>query len=60
MMKFNPRARPVNDATVDLRFALHKISEDYNLTTNELMQILTETTYQLFRNLVRAEQQPEE
>lgn len=50
----------MNDATMSLRIALAKISKEHELTTNELMQILTETTYQLFRNLVRAEHQSEE
>lgn len=59
-MKRNPRDRPVAAATAELRLALHEISEKHDLTTNELMQILTETTYQLFRNFVRDERQSEE
>lgn len=59
-MKINPRARPVSRATTELILAIHEISDKHDLTTNELMQILTETTYKLFRRMVREEQQSEE
>jgi len=59
-MQLNPRARDLNLAAVTLRLSIHKIAEKYELTTDELMLILTETTYKVFNNLVRAEHQSEE
>lgn len=59
-MKINPRAKELHSATIDIRMALHKASEKYDLSTSELMLILTESTYKIFNNLVRAEHQSEE
>lgn len=59
-MKLNPRVREVSRATTSLRLYLHELSEKYDLTTNELMQILTESTYRIFNNLVMEERKSEE
>lgn len=59
-MKLNPRTKALHLATIELRLAIHKISEKHDLTTNELMEILTDTTHKLFRNMVREAQSSEE
>lgn len=59
-MKINPRTRSLNSASSELRTYIHELSEKHDLSVNELMLILTDTTSKLYQVLVRKEHKSEE
>jgi len=56
----DPRAFPVAAATTELRTYLYELAKKHDLTANELMLILTNTSYKLFVELVKKERKTEE
>ena len=59
-MKRNSKDISLSRATTQLRLSVHAISEQFDLTDTELILILTETTYNLTKYMVREERQSEE
>lgn len=59
-MTVNPRTRAVGSASSELRTYIHELSEKHDLSVNELMLILTDTTSKLYQVLVRKEHKSEE
>lgn len=50
-MKINPRAAPIAAAKVDLARAVNAAYDTYDLTVEEMLQVLLELTQQQVRHL---------
>lgn len=56
----DPRILPVSSAKAELHTFLYDVSKRHDLTLNELMLILTESTHKLYAEAVKKERRPKE
>lgn len=59
-MMIDPRLVPITTAKTELHAFLYEMSKRHDLTLNELMLILTDSTYKLYAEAVKKERKPKE